>query len=121
MHLIRRTLIRRLSGEQGQSLVLALLVMTFLAVSLGVVMFFSAGNQRNANYQKAAQVATSLAEAGINNAVSVLANPSNSCCLEVDPSLDPTHAVLPGPATTPQSQIYNRNTVSWWGRLGTLQ
>jgi len=121
MYLIRRTITRRLSGEQGQSLVLALLVMTFLAVSLGVVMFFSAGNQRNANYQKAAQVATSLAEAGINNAVSVLANPSNSCCLEVDPSLDPTHAVLPGPATTPQSQIYNGNTVSWWGSLGTLQ
>jgi Tfp pilus assembly protein PilX len=116
MHMIRRTLTRRLSGEQGQSLVLALLVMTFLAVSLGAVMFFSAGNQRNANYQKAAQVATSLAEAGVNNAVSVLANPSNSCCLEVAPGS--TGAVLPGPApATPQSQTYNGNTVTWWGTL----
>ena len=114
MHLIRRTLIRRLSGEQGQSLVLALLVMTFLAISLRVVMFFSAGNQRNAHYQKAAQVATSLAEAGVNNAVSVLANPSNSCCLEIAPGT--TGAVLPGSAGV-QTQTYNGNTVTWWGVL----
>jgi hypothetical protein len=82
-------------------------------------MFFSAGNQRNANYQKAAQVATSLAEAGVNNAVSVLSNPTNSCCLEIAPGT--TGAVLPGPApAAPLSQTYNGNTVTWWGNLNTL-
>jgi Tfp pilus assembly protein PilX len=116
--LIRRALPRRLSEERGQSLVIALLVMTFLAIALGAVMFFSAGNQRNANYQKAAQVATSLAEAGVNNAVAVLANPANSCCLEIAPGT--TGAVLPGPApATPQSKTYNGNTVTWWGSLST--
>jgi len=117
--LIRHALTRSLRDERGQSLVIALLVMTFLAVALGAVMFFSAGNQRNANYQKAAQVATSLAEAGVNNAVSVLSNPTNSCCLEIAPGT--TGAVLPGPApATPLSQTYNGNTVTWWGNLNTL-
>ena len=119
--MLSRTPPRRFSDERGQSLVLALLVLTFLAVSLGTVMFFTAGNQRNSNYQKTAQVATSLAEAGVNNAVSVLANPSNACCLEIDPTVDPVHAVLPGPApATPRSGTYNGNTVTWWGSLNTL-
>ncbi|HET8557428.1 MAG TPA: hypothetical protein VFL58_08995 [Gaiellaceae bacterium] len=86
--------LRRFADERGQSLVLALLVMTFLAVSLGTVMFFTAGNQRTANYQKTAQIATSLAEAGVNNGVSVLANPQNSCCLQTTWASGGT-AVLP--------------------------
>ena len=68
-----RRVLSRLRNERGQSLVIALLVMTFLAIALGAVMIFTAGNQRNANIQKAQQVAGSLAEAGINNGVSVLA------------------------------------------------
>jgi hypothetical protein len=116
--MLSRTPLRRFSDERGQSLVLALLVLTFLAVSLGTVMFFTAGNQRNSNYQKTAQIATSLAEAGVNNAVSVLANPSNSCCLEIDPTVDPAHAVLPT-AASPRSGTYNGNTVTWWGSLST--
>jgi hypothetical protein len=114
MHMIHRASASRLSAEQGQALVLALLVMTFLAVALGAVMFFSAGNQRNANYQKTAQLATSLAEGGVNNAVSILANPSNSCCLEIAPGS--TGAVMPG-SGSPGSKTYNGNTVTWWGTL----
>ena len=107
--MLSRTPLRRFSDERAQSLVLALLVLTFLAVSLGTVMFFTAGNQRNSNYQKTVQLASSLAEAGVNNAVSVLANPSNSCCLEIDPTVDPAHAVLPtaGP-TEPWAQSPRR-------------
>jgi len=116
--MLSRTPLRRFSDERGQSLVLALLVLTFLAVSLGTVMFFTAGNQRNSNYQKTAQLATSLAEAGVNNAVSVLANPSNACCLEIDPTVDPAHAVLPV-AATPRSGTYSGNTVTWWGSIAT--
>ena len=59
--MIRRVL-TRFRNERGQSLVIALLVMTFLAIALGAVMIFTAGNQRNANIQKAQQVAGSLAE-----------------------------------------------------------
>jgi Tfp pilus assembly protein PilX len=113
--LIRRLTIAGLRDERGQSLVLALLVMTFLAVSLGTVMFFTAGNQRNANYQKAAQRATSLAEAGVNNAVSVLSNPSNACCIETSPGA--SGAVLPGSFATASSTTLNGTNVYWWGTL----
>jgi Tfp pilus assembly protein PilX len=114
--MLSRTALRRFSDERGQSLVLALLVLTFLAVSLGSVMFFTAGNQRNANYQKAAQVASSLAEAGVNNAVSVLANPSNSGCLLIGSGCTAPLPSTPGVQTT----TYNGSTVTWWGTLNTL-
>ena len=125
---VRRTPLRRFSDERGQSLVIALLVMTFLAVSLGTVMFFTAGNQRNATYQKTAQMAASLAEAGVNNGVSVLANPTNSCCLLTTWASGGT-AVLPdNTASHPAFQTtYNSDgtrsngcvastpCVKWWG------
>jgi Tfp pilus assembly protein PilX len=113
--MLSRTNLRRLSDERGQSLVLALLVMTFLAVSLGTVMFFTAGNQRNANYQKTAQIASSLAEAGVNNAISVLANPSNSGCLLIGPGCT---APLPSTPNAQTTATYNGGTVTWWGTLG---
>src|SRR5205823_10999573 len=79
----RRLPIRPLADERGQSLVIAMLVLFVLAVSLASVILFTSGNQRNSNYQKSAQVATSLAEAGVNNAVSILSNPANANTLEL--------------------------------------
>jgi Tfp pilus assembly protein PilX len=114
--MLSRGHLRRFSDERGQSLVLALLVMTFLAVSLGTVMFFTAGNQRTSNYQKTVQIASSLADAGVNNAVSVLANPSNSGCLLIGAGCT---APLPASATAQTTKTYNGSTVTWWGTLGT--
>jgi Tfp pilus assembly protein PilX len=105
-----RNRLPRLRDERGQSLVLALLVMTTLAIVLSTVLIFTASNQRNSNYQKSAQLATTLAEAGINNAVSVLANPSNSCCLTLS-------TVLPSTQATGYSTSYTGGTVTWWGTL----
>jgi Tfp pilus assembly protein PilX len=121
----------QLADERGQSLVLALLVLTFLAISLGTVIFFTAGNQRNSNYQKAAQVARSLAEAGVNNGISVLSNPLNANYLETQWS--PTqNAVLPdGSAAHPAYAtrysggtptagcVSNLPCVKWWGNFST--
>ena len=117
----RHALNQRFADERGQSLVITLLVLTFLAVSLGTVMFFTAGNQRNANYQKSAQVATSLAEAGINDGVSVLANPANSASLEI--ASGTAGAVLPNNTTSypASTNTYSGNTVKWWGTLNTNQ
>ena len=120
----------RFADERGQSLVLALLVLFFLAISLGTVIFYTAGNQRNSNVHKAQQTAASLAEAGVNNAISVLANPSNANSLETSWSLGT--AVLPDnsvshPAystryvgTTPTSGcVSTLPCVKWWGNLDT--
>ena len=89
---------------------IALLVLFVLAISLGTVIFFTAGNQRNSNRQKAVQVAASLAEAGVNNAVSILANPVNANTLEVS-------TLMPSSEPTAYSKLYSGGTVKWWGNL----
>jgi Tfp pilus assembly protein PilX len=116
----RHIRLHRFADERGQSLVMALLILTFLAVSLGTVIFFTAGNQRTSNYHKAQQVAASLAEAGVNNAVSVLANPANATNLETPWGANTT-AVLPdGTASHPAyTTNYSGGTVKWWGNLNT--
>jgi Tfp pilus assembly protein PilX len=102
---IARTLPRRFADQRGQSLVLTLLVLFVLAIVLSTVVIFTSSNQRNSNYQKAAQVASSLAEAGLNNAVSILSNPANAGNLETSTLI------------TPGSKTYSGGTASWSGTL----
>jgi Tfp pilus assembly protein PilX len=116
---IESTPLRSLRGDRGQSLVLTLLVLFVLAIVLSTVIIFTSSNQRNSAYQRARQTASSLAEAGLNNAISVLANPANSAYLETPPT-STQQAVLPDnniyPAT---SKSYSGGTVQWWGTLDT--
>jgi hypothetical protein len=111
-----RRIAHRLSDERGQSLVLALLVLMVLAISLGSVIFFTAGNQRSSGYQKATQVATSLAEGGVNNAVSVLANPANANSLTLSWAVNGA-SLLPDNSAPhlAYSKTYSGGTVKWWG------
>ena len=137
----RRIRLHSFTEERGQSLVMALLVMTFLAVSLGTVIFFTASNQRSSNLHKAQQVATQLAEAGVNNAVSVLANPNNAPYLEHEwKTTDGSGlAVLPDDVTDTNDGVVHHPAyqtrysggvatsgcvsgspcVKWWGNLDT--
>jgi Tfp pilus assembly protein PilX len=111
--------VRRLADERGQSLVLTLLVLFVLAIVLSTVIVFTSSNQRNSSYQKAAQTANSLAEAGLNNAISVLANPNNSPYLETA-ATSTQQAVLPdNNYYPPTSKTYSGGTVQWWGTLNT--
>jgi Tfp pilus assembly protein PilX len=110
--------VRKFADERGQSLVLTLLVLFVLAIVLSTVIIFTSSNQRTSNYQKASQVASSLAEAGVNNAVSVLANPFNSCCLMDSWAADGNSVLPDNSAQHPaQSSNYNGNTVKWWGTV----
>ena len=132
--------LRRIADERGQSLVMALLVMTFLAVSLGTVIFFTASNQRTSNLQKAQTTARQLAEAGVNNGISVLANPSNAPYLENEWSTangsglavlpdnrTDTDGILHHPAYSTRYSggvatsgcVANTPCVKWWGTLDT--
>ena len=125
--MIARASDRRFSEERGQSLVLTLLVLFVLAIALSTVIIFTSSNQRTSNYQKAAQVASSLAEAGLNNAISVLANPANQANLEntwatstnvvlPDNQVDPATGTIPHPAAT---KAYSGGTAAWWGTLNS--
>ena len=110
---------RLLADERGQSLVMALFVLTFLAISLSTVLIFTASNQRTSNYSKSGQVANSLAEAGVNNAISILANPNNSASLESSTLLPSTEAaaITAGATKTGATAYQTGTTVTWWGTL----
>jgi Tfp pilus assembly protein PilX len=110
---IARTLPRRFAGERGQSLVLTLLVLFVLAIVLSTVIIFTSSNQRNSNYQKAAQVASSLAETGLNNAISILSNPANAANLETSTLITPGSKTYPGGTAAWSGTLTNGSNVYW--------
>jgi len=122
-----RTARIRFRNEHGQSLVIALLVMTFLALALGAVMIFTAGNQRNAQIAKAQQVAGSLAEGGINNAVSVLSQAANCTPLcgagnvqLIPPADGSASPLLPSSWATANKSTYSTGDVWWYGTVANV-
>jgi Tfp pilus assembly protein PilX len=91
----------RLADENGIALVLALGVMLVLGISTTGGLVYATQNQGTAARAKADSAALYVAEAGINNAMSVLSNPGN----------DPTNASLL-PART---DVYDDGSVTWSG------
>jgi Tfp pilus assembly protein PilX len=69
---------RRLAQEQGIALVMALGTLIVLTISTIAVITYTSSNSRTARYQGARVNAYSLAEAGINEALSVLNQPTNN-------------------------------------------
>ncbi len=67
-------LLRRMRDERGIALVFALGVMTVMAISAVAAITYTASNSRHAERSESEQIALALAEAGINNAQSVLAH-----------------------------------------------
>jgi Tfp pilus assembly protein PilX len=104
-----------LRDQAGQALVLAVVVMGILAIGVGTVLTFTAGNQRSSSYQKAAQSAASLAAAGVDNAAAVLSTAA------IPGNANNTN-LIPNPATCTSSLLsshtsktYPTGTVTWWG------
>jgi Tfp pilus assembly protein PilX len=92
---------RRLAGDNGFALVLSLGVMLVLGISTSGALVYTTQNQGAASRSKVDQAALSVAEAGINNAMSVLSNPANDA---TNPSLLPS-----------RTDVYDGGTVTWWG------
>jgi Tfp pilus assembly protein PilX len=61
-------------GDQGQALPLVLGMMMILSISIGTVVFLSASSENSSKRVNADEKALDIAEAGLNDAVSVLAN-----------------------------------------------
>jgi hypothetical protein len=95
-----------LRNESGFALPLALLVMVTTSAILVTAIKTTSSSGRTANLGKTAISAEALAEAGINNAMAVLANPSNYAL---------NSQLLPSHTTT-----YNEGTVTWSGTLDPL-
>jgi Tfp pilus assembly protein PilX len=92
-----------LRAERGMTLVLTLGVLTALSATVIVVIQYGSASGREAGMFKTDKQAFALAEAGMNNAIAVLNNPSNN-------ALDPD--ILPARTTT-----YEGGRVDWSGVL----
>jgi len=94
---------RRLASQDGFALVLALGVSVVCGIAGTAALSYSSTNYGSASRSNADQTALALAEAGINNALAVLANPANNT---LDPNLVPA-----------QTSSYTGGAVTWAGSL----
>jgi Ni,Fe-hydrogenase III small subunit len=97
---------RLLRQEEGIALVLALAVTVVIGMIGSTLMIYATGNQQKATRSSFDSDAHGFAEAGVNNAFSVLANPM------VNP-LSPT--ALPSSLATANTTYYDSGYVKWWG------
>src|SRR4051812_35305034 len=92
--------------ENGQALVLVIVLMAFLAVVAVAVLELSGATGRDAKRENSHNTALSVAEAGVANALSVLANAPRP----LDPSALPS-------SSSPQVDTVEGKVVSWFGTL----
>ena len=108
-------MLRRAAGERGMALPIALATLTVLAITATTVLTFSSANSRNSDRDKRGQLAFALAEAGMNNSLSVLNNTSNNALKQ---------NIIPactGAQSTWNQSSYEGGTVSWCGTLDVAQ
>jgi Tfp pilus assembly protein PilX len=126
---------RRLIGEEsGIALVMALGILTVCAIMIVTVVQYSSSGQRTSYFSKARVTAFDAADGGINNALSILNNPTQnaldkdtlpSCHSRTDPKANDPNQVASfyGSATNFLSQsgwkhnYYGNATVDWCGDL----
>ncbi len=96
---------RLLAREDGITLILAVSVLTVLALTGATVVFFASANARSASHSNSNSVSYMLAEAGIDEAASILAKQGNN-------AFSPT--LLPN-SGAPKTSTYRDGTVTWFG------
>ena len=99
---------RLLRREEGSALLIAMGALTVFAIVGTTLTYYTARNATSAGYSKQDTRSFSLSEAGLANAVAVLANPSNN-------ALDPD--MLPSSEATAATAPYDNGTAKWWGVL----
>jgi Tfp pilus assembly protein PilX len=96
-------MMRRLSDQRGIALVMALGILIVLTISTIALLTYTSSNARTSRYQKARVSAYTLAEAGVNEALSVLNLTSNNA---INPSL-----------LAARTSTYEGGTAAWSGTL----
>jgi hypothetical protein len=95
-------MVRRTQSEDGIAMVMAVGILVVLGMLAVVITAYTSAGQRTASRGSAGVSAYSLAEAGINNAMSLLAKPRSA----LDPNLLPVNEISLG-----------SGKVKWWGTL----
>ena len=101
---------RTLAPENGIALVMTLGVMMVLGIAATTAIVYTSSNQRSTARSKAEQSAYSLAEAGINNAASIVNLPANNA---LNSSLMPP----PPPNAGARVDTYDGGSVKWGATL----
>jgi Tfp pilus assembly protein PilX len=111
----------RLKNERGLALPMALGIMVVLALMLTTLITYTTSNTRASYQSKTRNLAFTLAEAGMNDAVGVLNEPSVNA---LDPDVMAkctnnygTGSASPNPQTNWQHNSYSSGTVDWCGDL----
>src|SRR5437899_1993920 len=112
--MLRKNLLRLRDEERGIALVIALGVTVVLSIAMASAIDYSSSNSRNASVSDKQNGAYSLAEAGVNNAMSILSLPTNN-------ALD-KYATCPDSASLPtlpcvHNDSFDTGTVTWSGTL----
>jgi Tfp pilus assembly protein PilX len=126
-----RRLRQQLGQERGFALVIALAVTFVFSMTVVTVIEAATSNSRSSDRSKGRISAYSLAEAGINNAASILTK-SNAYDAHVlhpqgtyaqqdcaSPPANPTGATLLGDTCSPYTWTYDGGTTTMWGWLDT--
>jgi Tfp pilus assembly protein PilX len=120
---------RVMANEQGFALVIALAVTVVFSMTVVTVIESASSNSRSSDRSKGRVSAYSLAEAGINNAASILgkSNPFDAHLLHpqgtyqaadcASPPANPTGQPLLGNTCSPYTWTYDGGTTTMWGWL----
>jgi hypothetical protein len=109
-----RSLLNRIRDESGIALVMALGVTVVLSIVVTTTMFYSSSNSRSANVSDKRNRAYGLAEAGANNAMSILSNPVNNA---LDKYVFCADAASLPPLPCYHTDQYTNGSVTWSGTL----
>jgi Tfp pilus assembly protein PilX len=115
---MRRLILQRLAGEErGIALLVTLGMLMVISISMTAAITYSTSNGRSSGLSKSDQVSYALAEAGVNNAIAVLANPNLNA---LDPAiLTPSSGgvACPDGVGTCFTNSYDGGSVRWRGVL----
>jgi hypothetical protein len=116
MLMLMKRILNRFADESGIALVIALGVTIVLSISVTTAVYYTSTNARSSSVSKDRGTAYFLAEAGINNAMAILAKPTNN-------ALD-KYVLCPDSTSNPplpcvHNDTYDVGTVTWSGTLNT--
>lgn len=106
-------MIGRLRDERGFTLAFALLTLVVSSAVLVSVAQYTSSNARGSSRSKGDQTAYALAEAGVNNAMAVVSNPTNNALQST--TLPSSYAAAA--ANPSYYKTYEGGTSYWWGTL----
>ena len=112
--MLRKLALRLRDEERGIALIIALGVIVVLSIAMASAIDYSSANSRNAGVSDRQNAAYSLAEAGVNNSMSILSLPTNNALDKF--ALCPDSITLP---TLPcmHTDTFQTGTVTWSGTL----